>query len=184
MVGDPRMLDDDFGGNHPLDPLRWELTWLLAKSPGVIDSFEVFAPSPAGVETLGLIHAPGYIDADRRASRTGVRIAVGHGLGTPDTPIFPGIHESAALIAGGSSWWSVPVPPGTPSNARRPAAPDQSGAAGLVQLFSARGVRSDLQLSGPLRLLAGVRVAGQAARRVEQAHPGPSVPPRLGDPRR
>ena len=55
MVGDPGMLDDDFGGNHPLDPLRWELTWLLAKSLGVIDSFEVFAPSPAGVETLGLI---------------------------------------------------------------------------------------------------------------------------------
>src|SRR5664279_2319044 len=115
VVWDPRMLDYDFGGNHPLDPLRWELTWLLAKSLGVIDSYEVFAPSPAGVETLGLIHAPGYIDAVRRASRTGVRIAVGHGLGTPDTPIFPGIHESAALIAGGLSWWSVPVPPGTPS---------------------------------------------------------------------
>ena len=28
--------------------------------------------------------------------------AVGHGLGTSDNPIFPGMHESAALIAGGS----------------------------------------------------------------------------------
>ena len=28
--------------------------------------------------------------------------SVGHGLGTPDNPIFPGMHDSAALIAGGS----------------------------------------------------------------------------------
>ena len=59
VVWDPRMLDYDFGGNHPLDPLRWELTWLLAESLGVIDGFEVFAPGPADVETLGLIHTMG-----------------------------------------------------------------------------------------------------------------------------
>jgi len=29
-------------------------------------------------------------------------MAVGHGLGTDDNPIFPGMHENAALIAGGS----------------------------------------------------------------------------------
>jgi acetoin utilization protein AcuC len=102
VVWDPRMLDYDFGGSHPLDPLRWELTWLLAESLGVIDGFEVFRPGPADIETLGLIHTPGYIDAVRRASKTGFRFAVGHGLGTPDNPIFPGMHESAALIAGGS----------------------------------------------------------------------------------
>src|SRR6478609_2865886 len=73
--------------------------------------------------------------------------------------------------------------PGTASNARRPAAPDQPGAAGLVQL-SARGVLADLQLPGRLRLLAGVRIAGQEASRAEQAHPGPPVSSRLGDPRR
>ena len=28
--------------------------------------------------------------------------AVGHGLGTSDNPVFPGMHDSAALIAGGS----------------------------------------------------------------------------------
>ena len=102
VVWDPRMLDYDFGGNHPLDPLRWELTWLLAESLGVIDGFEVFAPGPADVETLGLIHTLGYIDAVRRASRPGFPFSVGHGLGGPDNPIFPGMHDAAALIAGGS----------------------------------------------------------------------------------
>ena len=64
-------------------------------------------------------------------------------------------------------------------NARRPAAPAQPGAAGLVQLLSARRVLADLQLPGPLRLPAGVRVAGEEASRAEHAHPGPSVSPRL-----
>jgi len=54
------------------------------------------------VATLGLVHTLGYIDAVRRASLTGFPFSVGHGLGTVDDPIFPGMHTSAALIAGGS----------------------------------------------------------------------------------
>ncbi len=96
------MLGYDFGGHHPLHPLRWELTWLLSRTLGVIDGFEVFAPGPADAQTLGLVHTAGYIDAVRRASRPGFPFSVGHGLGTPDNPIFPGMHDTAALIAGGS----------------------------------------------------------------------------------
>ena len=49
------------------------------------------------------MHTLGYIDAVRRAaSRPGFAFSVGHGLGTVDDPIFPGMHTSAALIAGGS----------------------------------------------------------------------------------
>src|SRR5664280_1430055 len=100
VVWDPRMLDYDFGGNHPLDPLRWELTWLLAESLGVIDGFEVFRPGPADIETLGLIHTMGYIDAVRRASRTGFRFAVGHGLGTA-VNFCGGLHHAMADHASG-----------------------------------------------------------------------------------
>ena len=54
-------------------------------------------------ETLGRVHTAGYINAVRRASAAdGYLGAVGHGLGTPDNPIFPGMHENAALIAGAS----------------------------------------------------------------------------------
>ena len=103
MVWDPRMLGYDFGGHHPMRPLRWEMTWLLAGSLGVLDGFEVFAPGPADDQTLGLVHTSGYIDAVRRASGPDAAFfSVGHGLGTPDHPVFPGMHETAALIAGGS----------------------------------------------------------------------------------
>ena len=96
------MLGFDLGGNHPLHPLRWELTWLLAQTLCVVDYFDILEPEPADVDTLGLVHTLAYIDAVRRASRPGFRFSVGHGLGTADNPIFPGMHQNAALIAGGS----------------------------------------------------------------------------------
>jgi len=102
VVWDPRMLGYHHPGGHPMDPLRWELTWQLAGALGVIDGFQVIQPEPADAETLGMVHTLGYIDAVRRASRTNFPFSVGHGLGTPDDPIFPGMHDSAALIAGGS----------------------------------------------------------------------------------
>ena len=85
-----------------MDPLRWALTWVLAGTLGVLDAFEVFTPGPADAETLGMVHTASYIDAVRRASATGFPFSVGHGLGTQDDPIFPGMHDAAALIAGGS----------------------------------------------------------------------------------
>jgi len=96
------MLGYDLGENHPMHPLRWELTWLLAETLGVLEGFDVLTPEPADVDTLALVHTMGYIDAVRRASRPGFPFSVGHGLGTADTPIFAGMHQNAALIAGGS----------------------------------------------------------------------------------
>ena len=95
------MLGYDLGGHHPLHPLRWELTWALAGELGVLDAYDVLVPGQADDEMLGWVHTPDYIAAVRAASGS-VPIAVGHGLGTDDNPIFPGMHENAALIAGGS----------------------------------------------------------------------------------
>src|SRR5664279_5317924 len=102
VVWDPRMLGYDLGGDHPLHPLRWELTWLLAGTLGVLDHYQVSAPGPADDLTLGMVHTPGYIDAVRRASKKGFAFSVGHGLGTSDNPIFEGMHDNSALIAGAS----------------------------------------------------------------------------------
>ncbi len=95
------MLGYDLGGDHPLHPLRWELTWALASELKVLDAYDVLVPEPADDQTLGWVHTPGYIAAVRAASSS-VPMAVGHGLGTDDNPIFPGMHDNAALIAGGS----------------------------------------------------------------------------------
>jgi len=103
LVWDPRMLGYDLGGDHPLHPLRWELTWALAQSLGVTADYRVVTAEVADDETLARVHTPGYIDAVRRASASDGHLgAFGHGLGTPDNPIFPGMHENAALIAGAS----------------------------------------------------------------------------------
>lgn len=95
------MLGYDLGGDHPLHPLRWDLTWTLAGELKVLDAFDVLIPDPADDATLGWVHTPGYIAAVRAASGS-VPMSVGHGLGTDDNPIFPGMHDNAALIAGGS----------------------------------------------------------------------------------
>lgn len=95
------MLGYDLGGDHPLHPLRWDLTWTLATELKVLDSYDVLIPDPADDAALGWVHTPGYIAAVRAASSS-VPMSVGHGLGTDDNPIFPGMHDNAALIAGGS----------------------------------------------------------------------------------
>ncbi|MEO7126941.1 MAG: acetoin utilization protein AcuC [Nakamurella sp.] len=102
LIWDPAMLRYDLGAQHPFHPLRWELTWLLADSLGVTSGLELTAPAPASDDVLRMVHSPAYIEAVKRGSEAGVIGAIGHGLGTADNPVFPGMHDAAALIAGGS----------------------------------------------------------------------------------
>lgn len=103
---DPAMLRYDLGGHHPLHPLRWELTWSLADRLHVLDAYDIRRPTTASDDALALIHTTAYIDTVRRASNPGGEGRplgyFGHGLGPPDNPVFDGMHESAALIAGAS----------------------------------------------------------------------------------
>jgi acetoin utilization protein AcuC len=101
MVWDDAYLGYDLGEDHPLHPVRLALTVSLARGLGVLDrpNVQVEVPQPADDEMLMLVHSAEYLDAVRRAPRDPW---VGHGLNTADNPIFPGMHEAAALIAGGS----------------------------------------------------------------------------------
>ncbi|MGI5178190.1 acetoin utilization protein AcuC [Dactylosporangium sp. CA-152071] len=87
-------------GEHPLDPVRVELTMALARELGVLDREGVTlrAPEPASDDVLGTVHDPDYIAVVRAAS-TGRRLSI-MGLGTSDNPTFPGMHDASALIAG------------------------------------------------------------------------------------
>ena len=103
VVWDPAMLSYKLSPDHPLNPLRLELTIALATELGVLDGVEFARPSPATEETLQTVHTAEYIAAVQQASRPDVGWWSGEfGLGTSDNPIFPGMHDSAALIAGGS----------------------------------------------------------------------------------
>lgn len=101
IVWDEAYLAYDLGGAHVMHPIRWALTISLAESIGALDGLTIERPVTATDEMLCRVHDPDYIAAVREAS-VDSRF-VGWGLGTPDNPVFPAMHESAALIAGAAS---------------------------------------------------------------------------------
>jgi acetoin utilization protein AcuC len=108
---DEKLTGYDFGPQHPLAPIRVKLTIELATAFGVLASehVNVQAAHPVSDVELELVHDPGYLAAVRYAgglqdgdsgTPVDVRTLLQHGLGTPDNPIFAGMHEASALIVG------------------------------------------------------------------------------------
>ena len=98
-----RLTGYNFGASHPLAPVRVELTIELARDLGVLDAdgVTVSPPEPATDDELGLVHDVSYIAAVKEASDAGwLPHSLMFGLGTPDDPIFTGMHEASALVAG------------------------------------------------------------------------------------
>jgi acetoin utilization protein AcuC len=108
-IWDEGYLAYDFG-DHPLRPLRLDLTIRLAHSLGVLDRLDVIAPTPADDAQLLTVHDADYLDAIREASND--PSFEGYGLGTGDDPVFPGMFEASALIAGGSALAALQVASG------------------------------------------------------------------------
>jgi acetoin utilization protein AcuC len=100
VVWDESLLGYDMGDDHPLNPIRLQLTMRLAAALGVLDGVTPHLPERADDELIERVHDSGYLAAVRAAPTSGYD--VGHGLGTADNPIFPGMHEASALIVGGS----------------------------------------------------------------------------------
>ncbi|MGH4012532.1 MAG: acetoin utilization protein AcuC [Pseudonocardiaceae bacterium] len=100
VVWDEAFLGYDLGGRHPLNPIRLDLTIRLARSLGVLDGVQPLVPVPATDDELRTVHSDDYIAAVKRAPQ--VPGYLGYGLGTADNPVFPRMHESSALVAGGS----------------------------------------------------------------------------------
>jgi acetoin utilization protein AcuC len=97
VAWDDRLISYDFGPEHPLAPVRVELTMALARELGVLsaDGVTLAVPEPASQQQLELVHDRIYIDAVRLGAANPV-----FGLGTPDNPVFAGMHEASALVAG------------------------------------------------------------------------------------
>ena len=103
VAWDDRLAGYDFGPGHPLAPVRVELTIALARALGVLEAeaVTVASPAPASDDELGWVHDRGYVDAVKRAGDPEPMLLRGqYGLGTDDNPIFPGMHEASALVAG------------------------------------------------------------------------------------
>ena len=75
------------------------------KSMGLLAGADrrVVAPAPADRATLELFHTAEYLDVLQRASQGNCDVdGLRAGLGTPDTPVFLGLYEYAALAVGAS----------------------------------------------------------------------------------
>ncbi|MHB8792858.1 MAG: acetoin utilization protein AcuC [Thermoleophilia bacterium] len=98
----------DFSPWHPMKPVRLQLTAELIKAYGLPDlpdrRMRIVEPRLATDQELALIHDPAYIDKVRELSHPDVDkdYAPGWGLGTGDNPVFPGMHDASATIAGGA----------------------------------------------------------------------------------
>jgi acetoin utilization protein AcuC len=101
---DDSLLSYDLGPEHPLAPIRVELTMTLARDLGVLEAPDVrlVEVTPASDALLELVHDPAYIAVVRSVLEADPAFLRRHGFGSPDNPIVPGLHESSALIAGAS----------------------------------------------------------------------------------
>ena len=103
LVWDPAVTGYKFRPDHPFNPRRLELTVSLIEALGLIDGGQarMVAPRVATDAELLAVHSREYLDAVRRFSQGADRAgATRYGLGTDDTPIFPGMHEVTSLVTG------------------------------------------------------------------------------------
>src|SRR5260370_8021763 len=112
VAWDDKLTGYDFGPGHPLAPIRIKLTMEVARAFGVLsqDEVTVAEAAPASDGELGLIHDPAYIAVvkaagalaagNEAAPRPSAAALLACGLGTEDDPVFTGMHEASALVAG------------------------------------------------------------------------------------
>ena len=99
VVWDSALLDYDMG-DHPLNPVRIELTMALARELGILDrpGVQMITPAEAGEIDLTRVHRPDYLEAVRLAPID--PFFTGWGLNTPDNPVFDDMHQASARICG------------------------------------------------------------------------------------
>ena len=115
----------DFGSSHPLRPERVLLTYDRIRELGLLDLAHVdeVPYRTATEDEVRAVHDPGFIevvkgiDAGEIEPRTGLEF----GLGTPDDPIFKGMHSASLAVCGASATAAEAVTQGRFAYAFNPA---------------------------------------------------------------
>ncbi|MFC6342155.1 acetoin utilization protein AcuC, partial [Nocardioides hankookensis] len=103
VVFDQSLTEYDFGPEHPMSPLRVDLTMRLATELGVVGDRLRVVPAPmASDDLIATVHRPELIEAVVRAGRDPRANDGVHGLGTDDNPVFHDMHHATAHIVGAS----------------------------------------------------------------------------------
>jgi len=100
----------DFGSFHPLQPVRVQLAVELMRAGGLLDvpGVRLEEPRPATRQELIAVHDPAYIDAVQTLGAAGSVVhelsdlAEDHGFAQSDNPVFHGMDQASALVAGGT----------------------------------------------------------------------------------
>uniref|UniRef100_A0A7C2G4G4 Acetoin utilization protein AcuC n=1 Tax=Thermus islandicus TaxID=540988 RepID=A0A7C2G4G4_9DEIN len=91
----------DFGPGHPFSPVRLEMLTSLLKALGVWR--EPLAPPEATREEVLTVHSERLVKRVEAASRGELYPDLPeYGLGTGDTPVFPGMDRAARILVGGT----------------------------------------------------------------------------------
>lgn len=104
VIWDPDFTKYDFGVDHPMAPIRLDLTARLCQAFGLFDhdDVEVHHTAPVDDDVLASVHDPAYIAEVKRASENPHLADPSFGLGTDDDPAFHGMHEASARIVEGT----------------------------------------------------------------------------------
>jgi acetoin utilization protein AcuC len=103
IVHDLTLENYGFGGDHPFNPLRVRLALELCEALGLLEDYPFVSPGPATDEDLTTVHSLTYVRMVQKAGlgAGGPSDLLDYGLGTPDNPIFPEMHEACARVVGG-----------------------------------------------------------------------------------
>ena len=115
----------DFGSSHPLRPERVLLTYDHIRDLGFVDGERVteIASRSATDDEILAAHAPEFVQMvkDIDAGVVDEREGLEYGLGTPDDPIFDGMHRASAAVCGASITAAEAVATGRAQHAFNPA---------------------------------------------------------------
>jgi acetoin utilization protein AcuC len=104
VVFDSDLVQYDFGTDHPMNPLRVDLTMRLAGELEIVggSGLQVVGAPVASDDLVATVHGEELIEAVRRTSDDPTRFDQARGLGTTDNPTFAGMHHASAHIVGAS----------------------------------------------------------------------------------
>lgn len=103
-VFDSGLVGYDFGADHPMNPVRVDLTMGLAAELGVTGpgGLPVVAAPVADDDLIRTVHEDELVQTVRRIGEDPTRVDLARGLGTEDNPTFAGMHHASAHIVGAS----------------------------------------------------------------------------------
>jgi acetoin utilization protein AcuC len=98
------LVEYDFGADHPMNPVRVDLTMRLARELEVVGAggLQVVGAPVAGDDLIATVHRDDLIESVRRIGDDPSLTDVRRGLGTDDNPTFEGMHAASAHIVGAS----------------------------------------------------------------------------------